>query len=105
MKRFAFVVFVSVLGFGGFELAMAQSEASPRNLSVILERTQPLGHPRLSHPLLWILLISGQLDFLGNSEAASVLNQLEDRGIGSTADWHSSDYERSLAEGLRIGEL
>ena len=80
------------------------ADLSP-NLQVVLNRTQPLVHPRQDRLPLWVLPISGHLSQVKDSVAAETLRELNLRGIGYTVDWNPDRAAESLAESLRIGRL
>ena len=52
-----------------------------------------------------VLPISGQLANCPTDEAVEILEKLDRRGVGYTVDWNPNDFDRSVAEGLRIGVL
>jgi len=77
----------------------------PVSLRVVLENTVPLRFSRGGRLPLYVLPISGALAGVGDARAEEVLRELGARGIGYTVDWQPSDFDKSLAEGLRIGEI
>lgn len=54
---------------------------------------------------MFVLPISGCLKSATDQEAAQQLRALDDRGIGYSVNWQPSNFEASLAEGLRIGRI
>ncbi len=84
---------------------LASASQWPTNLRVVIENTEPLKWPRSGRLPLFVLPISGSLASLADDEATDALEQLDQRGIGYSVDWNHNDFERSLAEGIRIGRI
>jgi len=92
--------------FARIESVVADSPAElPRNLRVVMENTQPLQFDRHGHLPLLILPISNSLATINDGRSEQILRDLDRRGIGYTVDWDPNNFERSLAEGLRIAAL
>jgi len=87
------------------EIYALDSDNLPANLRIVVENTQRLSVSRGGRLPLYVLPISGSFASLDDSRAERALRELDRRGIGYTVDWNPSDFERSLAEGLRIGKL
>jgi hypothetical protein len=70
-----------------------------------LENTRPLQFERRGRLPLFVLPISNSLQMIDDARSERLLQDLNRRGIGYTVDWDPHNFERSLAEGLRIAAL
>ncbi len=77
----------------------------PANLRVVLDNTEPLRFACGDRLPLYVLPITGTLAGVNDARAEEVLRTLNARGIGYTVDWRPNTFEKSLAEGLRIGAM
>lgn len=92
---------ITVLG----QSAFTQSQEFPKNLRVVLEKTQPISTQPNGRLPLFVLPISGTLSSLNSNQAKQALDQLANRGIGYSVNWNHNSFEKSLKEGLRIGKM
>ncbi|MEE2615189.1 MAG: hypothetical protein VYC62_06305, partial [Verrucomicrobiota bacterium] len=92
---------ITVLG----QSAFTQSQEFPKNLRVVLEKTQPISTQLNGRLPLFVLPISGTLSSLNSNQAKQALDQLANRGIGYSVNWNHNSFEESLKEGLRIGKI
>lgn len=86
-------------------VAAVADETWPQNLRVVLKNTSTLKSDRHDRLPLYVLPISNALASLDAKQAATALAQLDKRGIGYTTDWNHRDFDRSLAEGVRIARM
>ena len=77
----------------------------PVNIRTVLENTEPLQHSRGDRLPLFVLPITGALAGCDDSQAAALLQELDERGIGYTVNWSPGQFEESVAEGLRIARM
>lgn len=75
----------------------------PLNLQVVLDNTDSLRHSRNRRLPLFVLPISNSLSGLGDADAKQMLKELDARGIGYSVDWNHNEFNKTLAEGIRIG--
>ena len=88
------------------ENALARDNPSlPAPVRTVLEATRPLSRERGSRLPLFVLPISNALRGLSDELTKQTLRGLAERGIGYTMSWDPHDRTKSLAEGLRIGNL
>lgn len=98
---------VSIAGCLFCLLVAATSPAcaeTPSRLQTVLDNTKPLAAPRRGLPM-FVLPISGSLKSVSDVETTQLLKALDERGIGYSVNWQPSDFDASLAEGLRIGRI
>ena len=76
----------------------------PEQVRLVLENTESLKWSRDNRlPLyLWPIM---DLAIDDEAEVKSVIQQLDERGIGLISTWDPSDQERTLTRGLQIGEI
>ena len=76
----------------------------PQQVQLVLENTEPLKWSRGNRlPVyLWPIM---DLMIDDEAEAKSIIQQLDERGIGLISTWNPSDQERTLTRGLQIGRI
>ena len=76
----------------------------PQQVQLVLENTEPLKWSRGNRlPVyLWPIM---DLTIDDEAEAKSIIQQLDERGIGLISTWNPSDQEQTLTRGLQIGRI
>ena len=76
----------------------------PEQVRLVLENTEPLRWARDNRLPLYLWPI---MDLAVDDEvkAKSIIQQLDERGIGLISTWNPSDRERTLTRGLQIARI
>jgi hypothetical protein len=104
LKQKYLIVTLVWTGLYGHMQAQVEPEI-PSALKTVLENTYPLEHPRLERLPLYLWPIHNTLQHVSDFQSRQILADLEKRGIAYCVNWNHQDFEKSVAEGLRIARM
>lgn len=107
MRRILFTTMVTGLCLNlNLKPTLAQdADRIPPNIQTVLDHTQPLEHPRLNRLPLYVWPIHQALKGLPDTQARTILSQLDQRGIGYCVDWNHTPFEENVQEAIRIARI
>ncbi len=104
LQRWLRLAILLTAGFGMLGMP-ATAEELPVNLQVVIDATKEVESPRAGRLPLFVLPISGSMRGLPDERTAEALRQLDARAIGYSVNWQHTEFESSLAEGIRIAKM